>query len=296
MKLILKIFFSSLFLSFLLAIPRGGAITIFSITGFYLSSIVGFIVLGIWSIFCIHKYKTLLKPRNIIIIIFLGVSIIELVFRVRNFSSTIISFPNLIIWWLGILSGYVVTFISNKIFRMSFIMIIFVTAYLLSVPGYKMFIHYLNFGTFTGVTYEKVAYPIQFQTSQGDEVTFSSSNHAYLILDCWNPYGGVCYQDVPIVRDLYDEIKTDQQFSLYSVHCYMGDKGEDFETGQHILTSRNYTFPTLSLSIKNEMLDSLGVKYYPTVLLLDSCNNIIFKGDIKSVTNKIQEIKLIKNK
>lgn len=44
------------------------------------------------------------------------------------------------------------------------------------------------------------------------------------------------------------------------------------------------------------MLDSLGVKYYPTVLLLDSCNNIIFKGDIKSVTNKIQEIKLIKNK
>lgn len=103
-------------------------------------------------------------------------------------------------------------------------------------------------------------------------------------------------QDFPKVQDLYDEIKTDQQFSLYSVHCYMGDKGEDFETGQHILTSRNYTFPTLSLSIKNEMLDSLGVKYYPTVLLLDSCNNIIFKGDIKSVTNKIQEIKLIKNK
>lgn len=53
-------------------------------------------------------------------------------------------------------------------------MIIFVTAYLLSVPGYKMFIHYLNFGTFTGVTYEKVAYPIQFQTSQGDEVTFQA--------------------------------------------------------------------------------------------------------------------------
>ena len=43
MKLILKIFFSSLFLSFLLAIPRGGAITIFSITVF---------TIGYYSIVC----------------------------------------------------------------------------------------------------------------------------------------------------------------------------------------------------------------------------------------------------
>lgn len=226
----------------------------------------------------------------------MGVSIIEIILRIRNFSSTFISFPNLVIWWLGILSGYILTFIPQKLFRISFIIATITTAYWLSIPGYSMFLHHLNFGTFTGTIHEKVAYTTLFHNSKGNKVNLMSSNHSYLILDFWHSYCGVCFQDFPEVQKLYDEINKHPQLSLYSIHCYMPDKGENFKTGQEILSEKKYTFPTLSLDIKDKTLDSLRVKHFPTVLIIDSCNNIIHRGNIESTVNKIQEISHIKIK
>lgn len=290
MKVIFKIFLISFLFSLFLAMLRGGYITVFSVSGHYLSSIIGFILLSLWSIFCIHKYKKCLKPRYIILIIFLGVSFVELYIRSKDFWATYITLPNLIIWWLGILSGYLLTIISHKSIKIGYIIFALALGYWLSIPGYEFFVHHYNFGTFNGFVNERVTYPIRLYNIKGGEENFSSSDHTYIILDFWYSHCGACFEDFPKVQDLYDEIKTIPEVSLYSVHCYMPDQGEGLATGQSILEKEKYTFPSLSLKITDELLDSLGVKRYPTVLILDSFNNIIYRGDIKYVKLKLREV------
>lgn len=295
MKLFLKLFFTSLLLSLLLAILRGGYISVFSVTGVCLSSIVGFIVLGGWSIFNIYRYKAILNSGYVIMYIYLGVSVLEIGLRMRDFSGTFISFPSLVIWWLGILSGYLLTCIPKKIGKVSFVIVALVAVYWLSIPGYKIFLHYLNFGTFTGITHQEVSYPLVFRNSKGELVTFTNANHAYVVLDFWNSSCGACFQVFPELQKMYEKNRGTSGLSFYSIHCYMADKGEGFETGRRILQEKNYAFPCLSLDITDEILDSLKVKCYPTILILDSCNNIIFRGNIESVANKVQEITNVKN-
>lgn len=289
-KRLFLIFAISLFLSIALASLRGGYISILGMTGFPLSSLVGYVVLGAGTIWTIVKYRAKIKPLYIVLSIWLGVSILDLVFRIQDFSSSLISLPNIVIWWLGILMGYIYTTMKNKIVRGSLIVISLCFVLWGSGAGYKLFLHKLNFGTFHGEVKEKIMSPIVFRNECNENINLSDFKGKYVILDFWNSYCGVCFREFPEVERLYAQIKNDSNILFYSVHCFYTERGETYKTGNDILHNEGYYFPCLSLPIQSHVVKSLNIKAYPTVLIMDKQSNIIHRGNIESVKKKVSEL------
>lgn len=252
--------------------------------------------MGVWTAFCIYKYRAKYKPIYVLSAVLLGVSVFDLIFRLKSFSSALVSFPNLLIWLAGILCGYIFAIIPQKKYRVGFVAAALLAGTWLSVPGYYMFLHYLSFGSMQGNTYERILCPLYIQNSEGETVEAKDLFNGYLVLDFWNSTCGVCFRDFPKVQELYDKIENNSQIAFYSVHCRRSDKGETFETGQHILRDRNYSFPAVSIDLKDQALATWGIKCYPTVLIIDSNCNIVYRGNIYRVFNKIEKLTSAKNR
>lgn len=282
-KRLFLIFTIYLLLSIALASLRGGYVTILGITGFSLSSIIGFILLGIGTVWCIMKYGTIIKPIYIILAVWLGVSLLEMIFRIRNFSSSLISLPNMIIWWMGILVGYIYTLTRNMLIRVFMVVIPLCVVLWCIGPGYRLFLHKLNYGTYNGQTMEKINMPIVFSNQNNENIDISIFKGKYVILNFWNSYCGVCFEEFPDVQKFFNQIKNNKNVLFYSIHCAYTDKGENFKTGYSILQNEGYSFPCLSLSINGTIIKALNIKVYPTMLIIDKESRIVHKGNIESV-------------
>lgn len=289
-KKLFLIFVISLVLSVGLASLRAGYMTILGMTGFPLSSLIGFILLGIGTAWCVIKYMSKIKPGYIILAIWLGVSILDLIHRLWHFSSSLISFPNLVIWWLGILVGFIYAIQKNVIARICLILASLIAVSWCCGPGYRMYVHKLNFGTFNGQVKEYIISPIIFNDQNNENVELTSLIKEYVVLDFWNSYCGICYQEFPEVQKLYDEIRNIDGISLYSVHCFRMDKEETYKTGAGLLQERDYSFPCISVPIDGYTVELLNIKVYPTVLIVDKNSNVIHRGSLKSALNTINKL------
>ncbi len=261
-------------------------------TGFPLSSLVGFILIGIGTAWCVIKCKTKIKPGYIILAIWLGVSILDLIPRFFHFSSSLISFPNIVIWWLGILIGFIYAILKNIIARVCLIILSLIVVSWCCGPGYRMFVHKLNFGTFNGRTKEYIISPIVFSDRNNESIKLISLVKEYVVFDFWNSYCGVCYQEFPEVQKLYDEIRNIDGISLYSVHCFHMNKEETYKTGADILQKRGYSFPCISAPIDGYTMELLNIKAYPTVLIIDKDSNVIHRGSWESAVNTIHKLNI----
>lgn len=291
-KKILLIFIIFLLLSTALASLRGGYITILGMTGFPLSSLVGFILLGIGTAWCVIKYKSTIKPGYILLAVWLGVSIFDLIPRLCHFSTSLISFPNIVIWWLGILVGFLYGIMKNTIARICLVISSLIIVSWCSGPGYRMFVHKLNFGTFNGQVKEYIISPIIFNDQNNESIELTSLIEEYIVLDFWNSSCGFCYQEFPEIQKLYDEISNIDGISIYSVHCFHMDKDETYGTGANILQKKGYSFPCLSIPINGYTVELLNIKAYPTVLIIDKNSNVIHRGSLKSAFNTINKLNI----
>jgi hypothetical protein len=62
--------------------------------------------------------------------------------------------------------------------------------------------------------------------------------------------------------------------------------GEAFQ----ILKENRYTFPTLIIDRKNNIIKELPLKIYPTVIIFDKEGTLVYQGDIKYVDKIIEKI------
>jgi len=287
MKLKVKIFFTVFILSLIVCIIitplRSGSesITIGVLTGFYLSSVVGAIVYYTLTTCALHRYNTKLSPIIIITAIFLGQSILRLPFHIIDFDRTSNSFLEYLIQVFSIALGYIVYLCKSIKIKVIVSILGIIFGLWLSYPGYKMWLNKLSYGTFTGrLDDSEEIYNFQFQTTLGDTISLRDFRDKYLLIDHWYTYCGVCYSEFPKVQEVYDKYKDNLNVSIISIHSRLEDKNENYSTGKNILEDNGYSFPCYSIDIEAPILEDLGVKAYPTVLIFDPESKLVFRGSI----------------
>lgn len=287
MKRYLIIFFLSLIIFFGIAALRGGYVTILGVTGFALSSGIGFIVMFGLTLFSLLKNKQL-NHKKIVLSILSGISIFELSFRLFFFvdnDGNLISLLTYILWCLGILAGYLIFLViinrRCKIFIFSSVVVLFAICLFVTFGGYGMYVHKINYGTYLGKLNSNINGSLEFNDSRGNLINSHSFRGKYVLLDFWSTSCGVCYRKFPLVENVYNKYKDSQNFSLYGIHCRYEKSSESSSTGTSILESKGYTFPCLSIEINEAILKEIGVDGYPTVIVLDPKGAIVFRGTIE---------------
>lgn len=77
---------------------------------------------------------------------------------------------------------------------------------------------------------------------------------------------------------------------VYGVHCWYEQFREDYATGERVLSSEQYTFPTFSINQNAPILKEIEVTGYPTVIILNDQGKIAFRGSIEKATDLMRRL------
>lgn len=282
MKFNIKTFIVIYILFFVLTVGisylRSGDVSFLGLRGFSLSSTIGFVVYACLTVIFLQKMKTRLAPKYILLTIWMGVGLLETIYRCVYPMKGHISIPSTLLWWLGILCGYLYWKIARVWLKIIVVLLLFLFTLWMSYYGYSMWIHKLNFGSFTG----KVDKVISFDYSLFDEtsrvIKLSQFRGKYVVLDFWHKTCGVCFSKMSAVESLYNCYKQNPDICIAGVYVYKQE--EDGREGTSILKRKGYTYLNFSTYFNSNILDEFRIERFPTVVILNPEGDMVYFGDI----------------
>lgn len=284
------VFLASVILSFVNCFLRSGYVHIAHVSGFPLA-ILGFMIMFLVFTFIILKESKQSDVPKLVVVILLGSSILELFVYAIEFKFSLISFLDLPCRWLAIIVAYFCYRWHKCKFRLSFLLIPYlIFTFWLTFNGFDLWSHKLHFGTFTGNIIEDVSTKdILFTNEVGKQIQIDQLHGEYVFFDFWFTGCRVCYSEMPDLQKLYNS-SNKNRIELYSVCCYNEKLGEDYLTGSNVLSEKGYNFPILSIDIKDSLLQSLGIKSMPIVLIFNSERKLVFRGSFEYAKDFIKDI------
>ena len=278
-ELIFWIVLFSLFIEIITSPLRGHApLSEYGIPiGFHVCSVVTFGLYFVFINLILMKHASKIKPHWILIACLLGCSIQQLPTRIFSFSSLLISFPDFLFHLFGIFMGYLF-YISGKYLKSGIVVASIICCSFMYFKGYSLWLHKLNFGTFTGIVNHKAEKPeFQLTDSNGNIITNQDFIGKYTVLDFWNTGCGVCFREFPKFEEQYVKYSSNNNVVLYAVNFKLSrdNEGVAFE----IFSERGYSFPTLQGGKTEDAENIFGVTVYPTVVVLNPAGVMVFRGN-----------------
>ena len=254
--------------------------------GFPVSCVVGFIAFFVLTTFFSKRFSSKISLNLIFLGVTLGLFIIQIPIRILDFDNTLISLPDFICHFLGIVCGW--TYMLLKGFKkwVPFSLGLVFSVFLL-ISGYDYWLFKLNFGTFTGKVHYKQPIHIIGRDQNNRLITDDEMKGKLVLLDFWHTRCGVCFEKFPKVQSLYDQFKFDTSFILYAVNKPL----KQDSTGQafSMLKERKYTFPILIPTI-DKLPEAFGAVFYPTVVIINKTGTVIYRGDIEHSAQIIKSL------
>lgn len=291
MKKYIKYFILAFVLSLIVAPVRGGYFEIFGITGFRLATLIGSCLFYIFTVICIYKGRKRLKPGYIALAIAVGCSIVELPLSIFTFKSTMNAHPELIFRYLSIAAAYFTFSLKPVWAKILAVVANFALLMWMIFVGYVFWFNKTSYGTWTGHVEQVVESPFIFDSPTGEPLSLDHFKGSYVVLDCWNSGCGYCFEAFPYVQALYDKYKGSSDIRVMGLHCRNERYNETYLKGTQLLVERGYTFPCLSVDIKNTVLSDLGVDGFPTVLIFDTAGKLILRGNIEVAAKHLDKLK-----
>ena len=157
---------------------------------------------------------------------------------------------------------------------------------LMSFGVYDLWVHKIEYGSFTGSVASEPLPPIELYSKEGQLVSNASLQGKYVIFDFWYIGCRPCWVKFPQLQKLYEKYRTSDQVEIFAVNRPMSyDKpGALFSR----IEEKGYTFPVLQGT--QEVMDDLEIYVYPTVILLDREGQVIFRGEIEAAAKKLSEL------
>ena len=225
----------------------------------------------------LKKHALKLKPHWILIACLLGTSILQV--PLRLLPGTLGTLPDWLFHLFGIFMGYFFYF-SGKYVKSGIIVVSIICCSFLYFKGYDLWLHKINFGTFTGIVKPLTEKPeFQFTDRNGNTITRKDFEGKYVVLDFWTTSCGVCFQKFPKFEEYDVKYLSSREVDLYSINVKLprDKEGEAFS----IISDIGYSFSTLQLGQLEDAESIFGVNGYPTVIVLNPQCIMIFRGNME---------------
>lgn len=278
-----KLFFVFLF-SFLLDIAvsplRGYA-------GMKYSSLFGFAAFFFLTTLCFNKYKNKIAGWQILLCLLAGLWILQLPMRIVHFRDSLISFPDALVYTLGVFCGFLYWQLKSPLnILTSFLG--FSIAVFMFFQGYDLWLHKLNYGTFTGKV-EAHNLPAKFEAfdEQKKLKTDEDFDNKIVLLDFWTTTCGVCFKKFPQVQAVYEKYKNDSSVIVLAVN--MPIEEDKLNQAFNSIREEGHTFPVV-IAKDEDLAEKFGVKGYPTTFVINRNRQIVFKGDIEGAVKVVENI------
>jgi len=231
-----------------------------------------------------HTQKKLGKLKVFLAVI-LGILILNVPLRITAFDSSIITLPEMVLYLISVLVSYMSYSVQNKASRYIVFFSYLSVVSIASLALYKYWFNYVNFGNFNEKL-KKAENVIDIEVfTNENETQVLNSNGNILVLDFWNSECAACFEKFPALQKLSD--KYSEKVDFYAINIpFRNERNKDIFKK---ISAMGYSFNTVIA--KDSMLyKKLGVKVFPTTLIIDKNDNIIFRGDIESVGGIINKL------
>ncbi len=178
-------------------------------------------------------------------------------------------------------------YMKNKYVRYVFTLLVFIGVYGMSVPMYYKWVHYVSFGTPSGMLKQQErADDVCFLTEEGDSIRLSSWRGKTLVLDFWDRRCGICWHTFPQVQALYEKYRDSSDVTVASV--FVAGKEDDWEKAREKFR-QDYSFPVYHVNWKDAFLEEWKIDRVPTVIILDAEGKMFFRGNLMNAENYLQK-------
>ena len=265
------VFIASFSLVFITGILR-------SYVNFQTSSLLGSIAYFGITFFFLKKFHNTISEWNILLVIILGLSVLQIPIRIMDWNANLVSFPDFLIHNIAILIAFL--FYKSRRIGVPVSITYFAFLVFMYLNGYSLYLHYLNFGTLSGRVSETCP---PFELFQEDSTKISNDyfNDKILVLDFWNTGCGVCFRKFPELEEKFVKYQG-QQIDIYSVNVPLAR--DTLGQATRMVADRHYSFPVLFIH-DLDILKKLKIKGFPTTLVITNGKMIVFRGDIEKLEN-----------
>jgi thiol-disulfide isomerase/thioredoxin len=248
-----------------------------------------FLIFFYLTIYCIKKINEN-KPnwkvlRVLIVIRLLLLGGYDLYVRL---TEELYGSPVLIIHLLGIVSGFFYIRLKNP-FNLLPLMFSSVFVTFMFLQGFELYLHKLNYGTFTGrIEAYKLQKKVEGTDQNNNKINNQTLENKIVLLDFWHSRCGVCFQKFPQLQAFYDKYKDDDSIVVFAVNKPIEEDKQ--KSVFKVIEDRGYNFPVL-LPIDEELPDKFGVFRFPATFVIDKYGNVVYKGGIEGAILMVEELK-----
>ncbi len=241
-----------------------------------------FILLGSLTFLSLKLTENRMSARYVIIAIVLAWF---LVFIPKSLSSRFTFALNTLTFYITIISAVLAGYYFNKNKDFKVLALLFVLPLSLYFGVEKNWQSFVTTFDETDLTvYDVPAF--SFSTKEGSLIDNTSQNGKITVLDFWFIGCAPCWSKFPELQSLYDQHKDNQNVEIYAVNRPMRQDGRD-----ELFTSieeEGYSFPVGRGT--QELMDTLGIYTYPTVMVINSEGMIVYKGSHSGAKETIEKV------
>lgn len=270
MRPFIKIVFFTVLLSLILVPLR--------LLGMQYSVFFGILLFFILSVFCFRRYSPELSPYIIFFALVIGECLLFVNVIYDFFFGHLWFLPQLAAQTVAILFGFVYSNAKRPIRFLAPILTVAFAVFMF-VAGCSYWLHFLNFGNFTGRIHAiKIPVEINGTDQNGRKIVHNDLAGKVVVLDFWTTTCGVCFEKFPKLQNFYDKHRSTPDISIIALNKPLDeDKGNPFP----VIEAEGYTFPIL-LPDDEYLPEKFGVFLYPTTIIVDQDGKMVYRGDIEN--------------
>jgi len=222
-----------------------------------------------------------LPSNTIIIAILLPIIAVAISFTfVISLTFTIKISPVYVSMILGLIAG---SSIYQSGFKIKKLLLFSLFPLIMAFGVYDLWMHRIEYGNFDGVVKNIELAQFEFTNKENGLVSSEDLKGKVVWLDFWFVGCPPCWKAFPEVQEVYEKYKDNPSFALYVVN-----RDDDPDILFSKIEEKGYTFPVLKGT--QQKINSLGVYFFPTVMLLNKKGEIVFIGELPDAKIMLQKL------
>jgi cytochrome oxidase Cu insertion factor (SCO1/SenC/PrrC family) len=248
-----------------------------------MSHLIVFISMTLVTYYALSKTKNLLTATNILSIITVAWLLLYLPKAIMSsIDFTLTTIPFFISSLLAVTVGYI--WYKRQTFKWSIALGLIPLAFTLGLAG--QWSYYITYGEGSGEVEAIAAPQFSMLDKKGNLINNESLKGKVVVMDFWFVNCPTCWVKFPELQEFYEKYQSTDKVHIYAVNRPMkNDKVNQLYTS---IENKDYTFPVAKGS--EEMMNAFGIDYYPTTVIINAEGEIVFKGAIEWVEDKVKEL------